>query len=397
VWADPAEGGGPPNNWLDSSGESAWTLDTATDQYYLHNFLASQPDLNWYHPEVRAAFEEIMRFWFDRGISGFRIDVAHGLFHDERLRDNPTGEARPDARFGQQEVYSKNRPEVHGLYRSWRKLVESYNPAKLLLGETFVLDVDRMASFYGDNDELQLAFNFPFLFSDFSAPALRSMVAATLRRLPARACPAWTGSNHDVPRFTTRWCAGDERKIRLALLVLCSLPGTVVLYYGDEIGMEDVEIPDEGLLDRMTSQIPGRFRRDSARTPMQWAPAAGAGFTSPDVRPWLPFGDYQRRNVADQAQDPSSVLSFCRGVLELRHQHLGPGLATYEEIHAPDQQWVYRTGSLIVAANFSDEMTTAAGPGGDVLLSTFEPQGNGAAAGRNLQLRPWEGVIMKGG
>ncbi len=262
VWADPAAGGAPPNNWLASTGESAWAFDPPSGQYYLHNFLPSQPDLNWYNPEVRTAFDEIMRFWFDRGVSGFRVDVAHGLFHDERLRDNPMGEERPDARFGQQEVYNKNRPEVHGLFRSWRSLADSYAPPKLLLGETFVLDVDRMVAFYGDNDELQLAFNFPFVFSDFSAPALRSMVAATLRQLPAGACPAWTGSNHDIPRFPTRWCAGDERKVRLALLVLCSLPGTVIPYYGDEIGMENVDIPAERLLDRMTSHPPGRFRRE---------------------------------------------------------------------------------------------------------------------------------------
>jgi glycosidase len=128
---------------------------------------------------------------------------------------------------------------------------------------------------------------------------------------------------------------------------------------------------------------------------MQWSPAPGAGFTQPDVRPWLPFGDYRGRNVADEAQDPSSMLSLCRGLLELRHRHLGPGVVTYEEIPAPEEQWVYRTGNLIVIANFSDEMTTAAGADGDVLLSTFEPQGTGEGSG--LQLRPWEGVIMKGG
>ena len=184
VWADPANGGGPPNNWLASTGQSAWTFDAQSGQYYLHNFLPSQPDLNWYNREVRTAFEAIMRFWFDRGVAGFRIDVAHGLFHDDRLRDNPMGDPGPDARFGQREVYNKNRPEVHGLYRTWRTLAESYAPSKLLLGETFVLDVDRMVAFYGDNDELQLAFNFPFVFSDFSAPALRLVVSTTLGRLP---------------------------------------------------------------------------------------------------------------------------------------------------------------------------------------------------------------------
>jgi alpha-glucosidase len=397
VWADPATGGGPPNNWLASTGQSAWTFDAQSGQYYLHNFLPSQPDLNWYNREVRTAFEAIMRFWFDRGVAGLRIDVAHGLFHDDRLRDNPMGDPGPDARFGQREVYNKNRPEVHGLYRTWRTLAESYAPSKLLLGETFVLDVDRMVAFYGDNDELQLAFNFPFVFSDFSAPALRLVVSTTLGRLPPGACPAWTGSNHDVSRFATRWGAGDERKIRLALLALGTLPGTAVLYYGDEIGMEDGDIPDEGRLDRMTSNLPDRFRRDDARTPMPWSAAPGAGFTEPDVRPWLPFGDYQRRNVADQVQDPSSMLSLCRRLLALRHQHLGPGIATYEELPSSDRLWVYRTGDLVVAGNFSDETAAAAVPNGDVLLSTLGSQDARAAAGPNHQLQPWEGVILKVG
>jgi alpha-glucosidase len=389
VWADPAPDGGPPNNWLASTGEPAWTFDAPSRQFYLHNFLTSQPDLNWRNPAVREAFEEILGFWFDRGVSGVRIDVAHALYHDDQLRNNPAGEVRPDARFGQREVYSKNRPEVHDVYRRWRKIAESYSPPRLLLGETFVLDLDRLRDFYGDNDELQLAFNFSFLFSDFSAPALRSAVAGTLARLPVGACPVWTGSNHDVSRFPTRWAAGDERKVRLALMILCSLPGTVVLYYGDELGMPDLDVAPEDRRDGMTARPGARFHRDNARTPMQWTGAADAGFTPPDVRPWLPIGDNRTRNVADQAQDPGSVLSLCRDLLKLRRRHLYPGVATYLELPAPNEQWVYRSGDLLVAMNFSDHPVTAAAPAGEVVLSSLATGGNG------LQLQPWEGVILK--
>ncbi len=395
VWVDPPPDGSLPNNWLDSTGLPAWTLDPGSGQYYLHNFLATQPDLNWWNPAVRDAFEEVLRFWFDRGVSGFRIDVAHALYHDAQRRDNPPGEVRADARFGQDEIYSKNRPEVHEVFRRWRRIGEEYTPARLLLGETFVLDLDRLRGFYGDNDELQLAFNFSFVFSDFSAPALRAVVAGTLERLPAGACPVWTGSNHDVSRFTTRWCQGDDRKIRLALMILCTLPGTVVLYYGDEIGMVDVEMDPVDRRDRMTSQAQGRFHRDDARSPMQWSPAEGAGFTQPDVRPWLPFGDNRGRNVADQAQDRSSVLSLCRELLELRHQHLHPGIAAYEELPAADEQWVYRSGDLLVAANFSDQTTRSNAPPADVVRSSLETEKTNSAGGAGLELQPWEGVILK--
>ncbi len=395
VWADPGRDGGPPNNWLASTGEAAWTFDPPSGQYYLHNFLASQPDLNWRNPEVQAAFEEILRFWFDRGAAGVRIDVAHALFHDDRLRDNPAGEVGPDARFGQQEIYSKNRPEVHKVYRRWREIAESYSPPRLLLGETFVLDLDRLRGFYGHNDELQLAFNFSFLFSDFTASALRSVVAGTLRRLPAGACPVWTGSNHDVSRFPTRWGGGDERKARLALLILGSLPGTVVLYYGDELGLPDVEVAPEDRRDGMTARAEARFHRDDARTPMPWTPGPGAGFTPADVRPWLPIGANDSRNVANQARDPGSVLSLTRNLLELRHQHLRPGVAIYQELPAPNDQWIFRSGDLLVATNFSDHRATAVGPAGDVVLSSLDPGRNGEPAGEGLQLQPWEGVILK--
>src|SRR5262249_9911606 len=157
----------------------AWTYDEATRQYYLHNFLPQQPDLNWWNPEVRAAFEEILRFWFDRGVAGFRIDVAHALVKDRLLRDNPPPGPSADPRVerrGQVFAYNMNRPEVHDVYRRWRAIAEEYRPARLLLGETYVFELDRLASFYGRGDELQLAFNFPSVHAPFDADALRSVV-----------------------------------------------------------------------------------------------------------------------------------------------------------------------------------------------------------------------------
>jgi len=403
VWADPAPGGGPPNNWLDATGQPAWQWHAPTGQYYLHNFLAGQPDLNWWLPSVHAEFREILRFWFDRGVAGFRIDVAHGLYKDAELRDNPPlprGSSRLDGRFGLRPVYNANRLETHSVYRDWRKIAESYAPARLLLGETWVGDVGRLASYYGNDDELQLAFNFPVAFAGFEAPALSAVAAETTAALPPGACPVWTGSNHDIGRFPTRWCAGDERKIRLALLVLATLPGTVVLYYGDEIGMTDVDVPATLRRDAMTlSGSNPQGNRDRARTPMRWDDSPSGGFTAEGVIPWLPLGNPRQPNltgpsVARQRDDPDSTLWLCRRLLALRRAELGGGIPRLETLSAAPQQWVYRVGRLVVAANFSGSPASMPAVAGEVLLTTSgeEPDTDG---GRGAALGPWQGVVAR--
>jgi len=203
VWADPKPDGSPPNNWLSAFGGPAWTLDARTGQYYLHNFLPEQPDLNWWNPAVRDAFDDIYRFWFDRGVAGFRIDVAHGIVKDRELRDNPvaTKDDPPWVRaHGQRPVYNVERPEVHDVLRRWRALANSYDPPRLLLGETYVLDVRSIGLFYGQGDELNLAFNFTYLHAPFKPSALASVVAESERVIPPIGWPVWTLSNHDVSR-----------------------------------------------------------------------------------------------------------------------------------------------------------------------------------------------------
>ncbi|HEV2240691.1 MAG TPA: alpha-amylase family glycosyl hydrolase [Streptosporangiaceae bacterium] len=392
VWADPAPDGGPPNNWLDATGHPAWAWHEPTGQYYLHNFLDSQPDLNWWEPAVHAEFREILGFWFDRGVAGFRIDVAQGLYKDAELRDNPPAEApNPlEGRFGQRPVYSANRPESHAVFRDWRRIAEGYRPPRLLLGETWV-DLAALAGFYGHGDELQLGFNFPFVFARFAARELSAVVGDTLEILPAGATPVWTASNHDVGRFPTRWCGGDERKIRLALLVLATLPGTTVLYYGDEIGMTDVAVPPELRRDKMTRDVSGRWNRDRGRTPMQWEDSPSGGFTADGVKPWLPVGDASARNVADQRQDPASVLAFCRRLLALRRAELAGRDAGYEFVPSAEGLWAYRVGGLTVAANLSDAPVDAPDSlAGEVLLSTT----SGAPSATGV-IGAWQGTIFR--
>jgi alpha-glucosidase len=391
VWADPAPGGGPPNNWLDFTGHPAWQWDDRTGQYYLHNYLPEQPDLNWWEPAVHREFQRILEFWFDRGVAGFRIDVAHGLYKDKLLRDNPPGEdeAVLDNKFGLRSVYSGNRPETHGVYRDWRQIAETYQPSRLLLGETWTGDYERLAAFYGDNDELQLAFNFPFAFADFTAPALAGVVEQTNAHLPAGACPVWMASNHDIGRFASRWCGDDERKIRLALLVLATLPGTIVLYYGDEIGMANVQVPFDRRRDRMSSGDPSGGR-DRGRTPMQWDASPDAGFTSAQVRPWLPVGDAAARNVAAQRDDPDSTLAFCRKLITLRHAEFGSAIAAYWPLPSPPGCWAYQIGGLIVQANFTDQPQPA-GPVDEILLASHGE----LPPGDQVALEPWQGIIVR--
>lgn len=402
VWADPAPGGGAPNNWLDATGDPAWTFDPPSGQYYLHNFLPSQPDLNWWNPEVHRSFEEILRFWLDRGIAGFRIDVAHGLYKDAQFRDNPElqdGDSR-DGRFGLVQAYNANRPETHDVFRAWRKITDSYQPPAVLLGETWVHDLAKLAAFHGDDDELPLTMNFPFAFAEFAAAALSGVVERTLRELPATACPTWTGSNHDICRFTTRWCGGDPRKIRLALTVLCTLPGTTLLYYGDEIGMTDVDVSPGLQRDPMTrGRDNGRPNRDRGRTPMQWSAAPGAGFTPPGTTPWLPFGDHAAVNVADQRRDPHSTLALCRQLLILRRENKEHASNGYRTLPGGPAQWVYAANDLIVAANFSGRPGTAGlgGLDGPVqAITTSDPSGAlPTVASGTVTLRPWEAVVLR--
>jgi alpha-glucosidase len=333
VWAD------RPNNWMSAFGGPAWTQKDG--RWYLHNFAPGQPDLNWWNDEVRAEFERILRFWFDRGVAGFRIDVAHGLVKDELLRDNPpatSADPAPIRRFGQRQVYNSRRPEVHDVFRRWRSIAEEYDPPRVLLGETWVLELADWAAFYGADDELQLAFNFLMATATLDATELRTVVETSLAALPAGAKPVWHGSNHDVSRMATRWCKGDDGKVRLALTMLLTLPGATVLYQGDEIGQEDGVVPPERVLD-----ISGR---DPERTPMPWNGEPKGGFTSGE--PWLPMGEHRRRNVAAQREDPASVLNLTRELIALKKRLRGP----YEPLPAPKGGWRYRRDGVVVDLDF---------------------------------------------
>ena len=368
VWEDVV-----PNNWRSVFGGPAWEFDAVKGCYYLHNFAREQPDLDWWNPGVRAEFEHILRFWLDRGIAGFRIDVAHALIKDRELRDEP----RPEDR-----VFSMNRPETHEILRDWRRLADSYDPPRVLVGEAYVLDVERWARFYGAGyDELNLAFNFGLVHAELDAAEMRAVVAATERVLPEAAWPGWTGSNHDVGRLTTRWCDGDEARARCALLILLTLRGAPFLYYGDEFALADGLVPPERRLDVAEPS------RDPCRTPMPWS--RHGGWTNS----WLPLEDTSR-NVEEQRADPSSTLHFTRDLIALRRRLRDVGLGSYAELPAPEGAWAWQRGEgVVVAVNLSATPVEIEGIDGAVVLATMRERESELVRGR-LRLGAAEGVIV---
>jgi alpha-glucosidase len=388
VWTD------EPNNWLSNFGGSAWTLDEASGQYYLNNFLPTQPDLNWWSEDVRRAFDDVLRFWYDRGIAGFRIDVCHAIVKDRELRDDPA--ATPDdhpkvIERGTRQVFSMNRPEVHDVLKRWRRVS---SPDRILVGETYVLDLDQLIPYYGTGeDQLHLAFNFLFIHAELDAAELRSIVEAIEEKLPVGAWPVWTGSNHDAGRLATRWADGDERKARVALLMLLSLRGTPFLYYGDEIALQDVPLAPEDALDPVARRTGNPERnRDRYRTPMLWSDAPGAGFSPDGARPWLPFGDLDR-NVEAQRADPASVLHLVRHLIALRRERADLRDGAYAALPAPDGAWAWRRGeSTVVALNLSDAPAEVEA-GGTVLIGTDRSRDGQPFDGR---LGPWEGALVDG-
>ena len=398
VWADPKPDGSEPNNWVSSFGGPAWTLDDATGQYYLHHFLAEQPDLNWWNDDVRDAFDDILAFWFDRGVAGFRIDVCHMIIKDAELRDNPPATAEDDrmARlFGQRSVYNANRPEVHEIMRRWRRIADSYASPRVLIGETNVEELETLATYYGrGDDELHLAFNFPFINARFEAEALRSVVETTESLLPPGAWPAWTGSNHDVSRFATRWAAGDPIKARLATLMLLTLRGTPVLYQGDEIGLLDTAITVDDIHDPVGRRFwPAYAGRDPVRTPMPWQDQPGGGFTAPDVEPWLPLGEVSH-NVESQRHEPDSLLRFTRDVITLRNHTSDLQSGDSVQLPAPAGLFAWRRGRTItVALNLSDAPSGLDGVTGSIAIATDRTR-DGEAVSDRVSLRPWEGVVV---
>jgi alpha-glucosidase len=400
VWADPAPDGGPPNNWISIFGGSAWELDAASGQYYLHNFEAQQPDLNWWNEEVRTSFDDIVRFWWDRGVAGFRIDVCNMMIKDAELRDNPPAtkdDPIEQQLIGLKSVYNSDRPEAHDILKRWRLIADTYEGGRILIGETNVEEIPRLMEFYGNgSDELHGGFNFVFINSALEASAMRHIVEDVEAQIPRAAWPIWTGSNHDVSRLATRWAGGEATKTRCALLILLTLRGTPFLYQGDELGLTDGPIEQSDLLDAVGIRFWPYYKgRDPERTPMPWANQPGGGFTEPGVRPWLPMADPALCNAADQVADPDSIHAFTRRLIARRRANQDLALGSYHSLHSPEGAWAFRRGdATTVAVNLSDDPVAVDDMSGTIALST-ERALEGASVEGRLSLAPWSGAVIE--
>ncbi|WP_299816277.1 alpha-amylase family glycosyl hydrolase [uncultured Jannaschia sp.] len=391
VWRDPLPGGGPPTNWIAEFGGSTWEWDEGTGQYYLHSFLPEQPTINWRNPQARAAMLDAMRFWFDRGVDGFRVDaVDHAAPNPER-GDNPVNAAweGPEGHtMSLLAAHSRHQPEVFDVVRDMRALARTYPEEKLLVGEAYG-EIREFIEYYGaELDGFQLPFNFLLINAEWNPVIVAGLVDAYEAALPEGAWPNWVLGNHDRARIATRAGPGQAA---VAATLLLTLRGTPTIYQGDELGMENVEIPADRVVDPWEINMPGQgLGRDPERAPLAWDAGAGGGFTTGE--PWLPMDTRPGLNVAAQEGDPASMLNLHRRLLRLRRAEPALMQGDYRTLSVDDAVFCYervRNGRRIgVALNFSDRARPM-DLGGETLFSTT---GDDARTG---DLAPNEGRVVR--
>jgi alpha-glucosidase len=401
IWRDPAPDGGPPNNWRANFGGAAWAWDENTEQYYYHAFLKEQPDLNWRNPQVQHAMLEVLRFWLQRGVDGFRVDVMHHLLKDTDFRDNPPN---PDWHPGMSPyrelltTYTADLPEVQEIVALMRGVLDEYDD-RMLVGEIY-LPVERLMAYYGASGRgAHLPFNFQLIRLAWNAKEIAEAVERYEALLPSYAWPNWVLGNHDKPRIATRAGAAQAR---VAAMLLLTLRGTPTMYYGDEIGMHDVPIAPDQVQDPFEKNVPGLgLGRDPVRTPMQWSSGQWAEFST--VRPWLPVADdYRNANVELERTDASSLLSLYRRLIELRRAEPALTVGDYAALPAGDDLVAYMRKAgrrrLLIVLNFGarprkfdlNELEAQA-----VLLLSTHLDREQEKLGAELRLRPDEGVIVE--
>jgi alpha-glucosidase len=402
LWRDPAPDGGPPNNWLANFGGSGWEFDAKTGQYYYHAFLKEQPDLNWRNPEVRQAMFDALRFWLDRGVDGFRVDVIWLLMKDDQFRDNPPnpGWEPGHASIGRlQQLYSADRPETLDVVEQMRSVLDAYSD-RVLIGEIY-LPVERLVAYYGRNMKgAHLPFNFQLIFAAWNAVQIARVVEEYEAALPVEGWPNWVLGNHDQKRIATRVGAAGAR---LAATLLLTLRGTPTLYYGDELGLENVLVPPALAQDPWERNEPGLgLGRDPARTPMCWDDAENAGFTT--GTPWLPLShDHAARNVQVLAADPHSILNLYHRLINLRRAQPALSSGAYVASQAAGDVLAFerrhgRSARLLVALNLAHVPAQLILPQGvreaRLLISTGLDR-EGELIPAVLTLRAEEGAILE--
>ncbi len=407
LWHDASADGEPPNNWLAYFGGRAWTFDDVTGQYYMHNFLPEQPDLNYHNPDVKKAVFDSLRFWLDRGIDGFRFDVIDRLYKDPQLQDNPPNpnfvQGRDNPTNAYLRLHSEAAPGIHDVIREFQDVVKSYDD-RVSIGEIqYYADPTPMIPFYGDREEheIDLPFNFGLILTPWQASAVRGFVDRYDAMIPPYGWPNYVLGNHDQHRLASR--VGGEAQARVAAMLLLTLRGTPFIYNGDEIGMHNVDIPQHLVKDPQGINLPG-YTRDVTRTPLQWNSGAYAGFS--ETEPWLPLADdYETFNVEVEYDDPTSMLMLYHRLLGYRRLTLALTLGSYQSLDVErDDCFVYLRERdeqrRLIALNFSgaDRRLDVAGGAeastGRLVLSTRLDREEAVDLSA-LNLRAYEGVIIE--
>ena len=391
IWRDAKPDGSPPTNWIDHRKECAWSWDEGTAQYYYHLFLPEQPDLNLRNPDVVAAIEEVLAFWMERGVDGFRLDAAMNLVEDELFRDEPMDDDIANGPPGWMDhLFTSDRPETHRVIAGFRRTIDGY-PERLFVGEV-IAPLVRMMEYYGRREPgFHMPFNNQIMKTEpWAARKIEAAIDQYMILLPDGAWPNWVLGSHDVSRAATR--LGPEQA-RVAAMLQLTLPGTAFIYYGEEIGLGDAEVPPDRIRDPYEAYGQGR---DPYRAPMPWASDAHGGFSG--VEPWLPLAaDYPTRNVAALRADPGSILHLYRALLALRRDKPALQTETYRPLRAEGDLLMFmrphEQESLAVVLNLGSAQQEALLPGrGRIILSTKLDRAE-AAEGR-LVLRPDEGVVV---
>ena len=399
IWRDPAPDGGPPNNWVSIAGGEAWTFDETAGQYFCHFFLKEQPDLNWRNPDVRRAMYDAMRFWLARGVDGFRLDVCWLLIKDERFRSDPLN---PDYRAGQPDfrkvlpLFSADRPEIHEIMAEMRSVAKEFGEDRVLIGEIY-LPPEKLAAYYGEDGRgLHLPFNFNLMWQAWKPEPILAYIQKYELTLPASGWPSWVLGNHDQKRIASRV---GRAQARVAMLILLTLRGTPTLYYGDELGLENVDIPPGMGQDPFGLAHPDQGR-DPVRTPLPWCMEAHGGFTKGE--PWLPLGDDNAsRSVEAQRGDLRSMLNLTRDLLALRRAELALSIGTWRPVAIDGDALAYEREAegrrFVIVANLDGTekpIRLHEALDGTVVLSTIDGTKQ-RAAGASIDLRGNEAVIIR--
>ncbi|MGJ3239131.1 MAG: alpha-amylase family glycosyl hydrolase [Anaerolineae bacterium] len=398
IWKDARSDGSRPNNWGSMFGGPAWTWDEATQQYYFHQFAPEQPDLNWRNPEVRHAMHDVLRFWMERGVDGFRMDVVYVIWKHPNMPDQPLIEGthgrNTEDIFGQQEqIYALNYEGIHDIHAEIRAVLDEQDAVGI--GELW-LDLQTRMSYYRN---FHMPFNFDFIGEQeryqWDAEFFKTRVDAMESALPDGAWPNYVLGNHDIPRLASRY--GSEERARMAGMLLLTLRGTPTLYAGDEIGMVNGDIADDQIQDPQGKILGKAHTRDVTRTPMQWDASAYAGFSTHET--WLPINaDYLTRNVDAQDNNPASILNLYRRLIWYRKAHPSLAIGDYQPLEMGADIFAFirqhEDERHLVIFNFSDSaQTIRLDEAGTLVMSSGEAW-SGEVQDR-IALASDEGVLIR--